>query len=113
MPICHMCQRKVPEGKFCPRCTQGWNLRQAAETMTPDERVAELELLRGPLMIPFDKLHKRIEELVGRPVWSHELGLDYDGLIEEARGDREPVSMADIIGLLPQEKVIVAIVGGD
>jgi hypothetical protein len=54
--------------------------------MTGDERAAELSaLMDRPLSRPFDLIHKRIEELVGRPVWTHELGLNRDGLIEEAR----------------------------
>jgi hypothetical protein len=54
--------------------------------MTGDERAAELSaLLDRPLSRPFDLIHKRIEELAGRSVWTHEIGLNSEGLVEEAR----------------------------
>lgn len=82
---CHVCGAFVPAKQFCQTCVDRFPLRPAATTMTPDEREREMRLLFGPLEIPFGKLHQRIEELVGRPVWTHEMGLCVEELIAEAR----------------------------
>jgi hypothetical protein len=52
--------------------------------MTIDERVAEMELLKGELEYDFSLLHRRIEELAGRPVGTYELA-HYDRVIEQVR----------------------------
>jgi len=74
--------------------------------MTPEERVAELCLLFGPLEIDFPLIHKRIEELVGRPVWTHEFGLRPQEEFEEMARQRicEPPDMVDIVSLIPPDK---------
>ena len=36
-------------------------------------------------MVDFGKFHEGLEKLVGRPVFTHEMGLNYEGLKEEAR----------------------------
>ncbi len=43
--------------------------------MTYKEAVV-ISAYTGFLMCDFDDLHKYIEEKLGRPVWSHELGLE-------------------------------------
>ena len=68
------------------------------DDMTGDERAEELKGWLSKLMsIPFSLMHKRIEELVGRPVWTHELGLATERLIEEARGARTLTSIDEVI----------------
>ncbi|HET9893260.1 MAG TPA: hypothetical protein VFQ42_22470 [Mycobacterium sp.] len=52
------------------------------------------------LCMPFDVFHAALESALGRPVWTHELGLDWDGLLAELRGDRPAPSFEDILGLL-------------
>lgn len=48
--------------------------RGADGGMEKEERMRELrKLLEEPLAVPFPEAHKRIEELVGRPVWTHEM----------------------------------------
>ena len=42
------------------------------------------QLLNHILLVPFDKFQKAVEFLLGRPVWTHEFGLNSDGLKEEA-----------------------------
>lgn len=43
------------------------------------------QLMNPILLVPFDKFHEALEFLLGRPVWTHEMGLNYKGLVEEAR----------------------------
>lgn len=106
--ICHICKQPVARREFCAPCTRTLQERAAPpHEMTSDEREAEMRLWRGPLEVPFDLMHERIEALVGRPVWTHELGLNYEGLCKEARWDDRPATMEEIIGLVPEEKRIV------
>lgn len=73
--------------------------------MTGDERADELEHWGNTVLtVEFDKLHKRIEELVGRPVWTHELGTDgFANLLREARTWEHPPDLeAHVIGSLDQ-----------
>ncbi len=105
---CHICGTHCEE--WCPTCVENFDTRRNADEMTGDERAEELKLLYGPLEIPFDMLHKRIEGLVGRPVFTHEMGLNSDGLIEEARNRNHP-TMEEVVDLLPKDKptIIVAV----
>lgn len=87
----------------CPGC--GERMARPVETMTGDERADELQHWGDTVMtVDFDKLHKRIEELVGRPVWTHELGSQtWPHLIREARTQEHPVDLeAHVIGSLDQ-----------
>lgn len=76
---------------WCPKCMEEFKNRRPADEMTGDERAAECQRLRsGRLSQPFSQIQTRFEELVGRPVWTHELGLCIDALIERAR-TRQPL----------------------
>jgi hypothetical protein len=58
----------------------------------------------APLMCVF---HEAVEKSLGRPVFTHEFGLNYDGICDEFLGDKEPPTMNEILNLIPQEKLIV------
>jgi len=76
--------------------------------MTADERVAELKSIGGPIEVPFDLMHGRIEALVGRPVFRHEMGTTgWPNLLREARWDGDRASLEEIIELIPAEKRVV------
>jgi hypothetical protein len=73
----------------CPQCLEFLANPPAPDTMTGDERVAELLRWEGIVTVPFPLIHRRIEQLVGRPVWTNEMGSDgLLGLIAEARRAR-------------------------
>ena len=72
--------------------------------------IAEFQLLESRLCMPFDIFHKAIEEALGRPVYTHEFGLDREGLIEEFYGARPRKTLEEIINMIPEEKRIVLIV---
>jgi hypothetical protein len=71
--VCHLCGGTVVGA--CQHCTEAWHSRRPAAELTPAERLAEFDRWMGPLEIDFPLVHERIEELVGRPVLTHELGL--------------------------------------
>lgn len=50
-----------------------------------DKKVVGYYQLTNPiLLVPFDKFHESVEFLLGRPVWTHEFGLNWEGLKAEA-----------------------------
>lgn len=104
--ICHWCEQPVAKEEYCPRCSETFKQRPEPHTMTPEQRQEEFEAL-GWCEVPFDWIHERIEALVGRPVWTHELGLNSQGLWQECRWESRPATMEEIIELIPEEKRIV------
>lgn len=107
MRTCHICGTECQPKEFCPKCVEFFPLRRNATEMTSEERAVELESWMGVLEIPFDMLHKRIEELLGRPVWTHELARP-EALLEEIRSSR-PATMDEIIEKIPEDKRVVVL----
>lgn len=65
-------------------------------------QIAVFQMEQERLCIPFDVFHKAIEEALGRPVYTHEFGLNYDGLRKELNGEKEPPTLEEIINLIPE-----------
>ena len=45
--------------------------------------IAEFQLFTAELCCPFDVFHEAVEKSLGRPVFTHEFGLNYDGICKE------------------------------
>ena len=106
MRTCKRCGQENVEGE-CPACLEFYEARPDPSTMTPDERVKEFDSWQW-LEITFDKIHKRLEELVGRPVWTHEFGLGWDGLREEARQRTcQLPTLEEICKDIPAERLVI------
>ncbi len=58
--------------------------------------------------MPFRLFHRALEETLQRPVMIHELGLNLDGIIHEFLGESDPPTLAEILDLLPADKISVA-----
>lgn len=82
------------------------------ESMSFRER-AEFQMTEDLLCMPFEVFHKAMEEALGRPVWTHEFGLNRDGLKAELFGERPAPTMDEILDLIPSEKRIVLLVGSE
>lgn len=76
------------------------------EAMTPRE-IAEFQLHTECLCMPFDVFHEAMEKALGRPIFTHEFGLNPDGLKKELRGEAGPPTFEEIVNLIPAEKRIV------
>lgn len=74
--ICSWCNTPAPS--WCEGCQEEFKKRSDVSTFSVEDRIAELTwFFEGPgsiCEIPFGMIHERIEHLVGRPVWTHELG---------------------------------------
>lgn len=109
---CSRCGTETSEE--CPSCLDWFeNHRPDPATMAPDERAAEMESWKT-VEISFDKIHQRIEELVGRPVWTHEMGLNWKGLVEEVRNRPCKLDMKKVMDpLVATGKTVMGIIVGD
>lgn len=98
----------------CPVCLDWFeNHRPDPVEMTPEERMTEMESWKI-VEIAFDKIHQRIEELVGRSVWTHEIGLNWEGLVKEAGERPGMVDMEKVMeSLAATGKPIIGVVAPD
>jgi len=76
------------------------------ELMGYTER-AYFQLHVDRLCMPFGVFHEAAEKALGRSVWTHEFGLNRQGLIDELNGDRPAPSLADIVDMIPADKRLV------
>lgn len=104
----------TPDTEGCPDCNAFLDNPPDPMMMTGAERRAELEAMwNGILTVKFERMHQRIEALVGRPVWTHEMGTSgWVTLLAEAESWAHPDDLhrhaidtaADLVGA---EKVFV------
>jgi len=73
--------------------------------------LALFQMEQDKLCMPFGEFHKAVEETLGRPVWTHEFGLNRDGLLAEMQGKASAPSFAEILALLPADRTMVVAVG--
>lgn len=68
---------------------------------------ASFQLIQNKLCMPFSTFHESVEKALGRPVWTHEFGLNRDGLVQELAGLVDAPTMEEIVALIPAEKLIL------
>jgi uncharacterized Zn finger protein (UPF0148 family) len=93
----------------CPVCTLEWENRREAVEMSPEERLAEFQSWGPVLEIDFDKLQQRIEELVGRPVWTHELGTSGVAYLEHEILTAQHPSLDGVLAKIPADKQVIVV----
>lgn len=73
-----------------------------------DEEIVKFQLYQDRLAVPFDKFHAAVGRVLGRSVWTHEFSSsNHANLIAEYEKRRPAPTFADILALLPQDRVIV------
>ena len=83
---------------FCTnRCYDNMTYRQ----------IAEFQMEQDRLCVPFDVFHKAMEKTLGRPVFTHEFGLNREGLRKELYGEKEAPTFEEICDMIPKEKLIL------
>lgn len=68
---------------------------------------ALFQMQQDCLCMPFDEFHKAVEATLGRPVWTHEFGLNRKGLTDELLGLADAPSFEQIVALIPAEKLVL------
>jgi hypothetical protein len=79
------------------------------ESMSFQDR-AKFQLFEDMLCMPFDIFHEAVEKSLGRPVFTHEFGLNVDNLRKELLGKTPAPSFDEIVGLIPENKHIIVLV---
>lgn len=74
-----------------------------------DRESVEFQLFTKELCMPFRVFHEKIERVLGRPVFTHEFGLNYDGIVAEFMGERESPSFEEVLALIPAEKRVAIV----
>jgi hypothetical protein len=69
--------------------------------------IAEFQMDAQLMCCPFGVFHKAVEDTLGRPVFTHEFDMDWDGIKAEMAGEKPPPTMEQIINLIPEEKRII------
>lgn len=69
--------------------------------------IAMFQLHEPMLCMPFDQFQIAVESALGRGVYTHEFGMDVDGLRAELIGDRPAPSLQEILDLIPADKRVV------
>lgn len=73
---------------------------------TPRE-IAGFCLTVEELSCPFTVLHEAVEKALGRPVFPHEFGMNFQGILNEFNSTETASTMEQILDLIPEEKRIV------
>ena len=74
-----------------------------------EREAAEFQMAVDELCMPFSEFHRCLEAALGRPVWTHELALNYDGIAAELLGERSAPTFDEIVALIPESKRIVLV----
>jgi len=75
---------------------------------TPRE-IVSFQLFEKKLCMDFSAFHEALEAALGRPVFTHELGLNYEGIKKEFLGEAKAPTMAEILDMIPEAKRIVVV----
>ena len=70
------------------------------------EQVVRFQLFQEKLCMDFSHFQKCMQDVLGRPVWTHEFAFR-DELVKEYLGVKETPSFEDILNLIPKEKRLV------
>ena len=70
------------------------------------KEIVDLQLYQDRLCVPFNTLHKSIEEVLGRSVYTHEFGF-VKNLRKEYEGKCGKPSFEDIVNLIPNKNRII------
>lgn len=70
------------------------------------EQVVRFQLFQKRLCMDFSHYQKCMQDVLGRPVWTHEFAFR-DELVKEYLGVKESPSFEDICNLIPKEKRLI------
>jgi hypothetical protein len=71
-----------------------------------DQEIVVFQLYEEKLCMDFSRFHEAVEKVLGRPVWTHEFA-EIGRLRAEFEGTRQSPTIAEIMGIIPPEKLIV------
>jgi hypothetical protein len=66
--------------------------------------IAEFQMSNKLLCMPYNVFHEAIEKTLGRTVYTHEFGLNRQGIYDELFNGKPAPSLEDIINMIPEDK---------
>jgi len=70
--------------------------------------IVEFQIYEEKLCMPWEVFHKAVNEVLGRPVYTHEFASsNINNLRMELMGEKTPPSIQEIMELIPEEKRII------
>ena len=72
-----------------------------------DKDLVKFQLFQDRLCMPFEVFHATMSKILKRDIYTHEFGLNRDGLTKEYLGEKEPPTFEEIMNLIPVEKIIL------
>jgi len=72
-----------------------------------DEQIVRFQLFQERICVPYLLFNRALSGILGRPVYTHEFSNNYDGIVQEYLGTKEPPTLEEIINLIPAEKRVV------
>ena len=79
------------------------------EKMTHRE-IAMFQMFEPRLCMPFGVFHEAVEKTLDRPVFTHEFGLNAEGIRQELMGEAPAPTFEEIMNMIPAEKRIVVMI---
>lgn len=76
----------------------------------PDREIAKFQLFTDELAMDFGDFHLALEKALGRPVFTHELAQNFDGIAAELLGEKSSPTIQEIIDLIPEDKRVLILV---
>ena len=71
------------------------------------EQIVRFQLFQKKMCMDFSIFHEAIEKVLDRPVYTHEFGMNYEGIVLEYLGEKEAPTLDEIIELIPKEKRLI------
>jgi hypothetical protein len=70
------------------------------------KEIARFQIQQTLLCMPFDVFHEAVEKTLMRSVFTHEFGMNMEGIKQELLNGGDSPSFDDIMNMLPKEKTI-------
>lgn len=67
------------------------------------EEIVRFQLYQRRLCMDLSVFHKALGEVLGRPVWTHEMA-DFEALQAEYEGNKPAPTFDEIVSMIPEEK---------
>ena len=74
-----------------------------------DKQIVELQLFQDKVCVPWVVFRESIEKVLGRGVYTHEFGLNVEGLQREFLGKKDPPTLNEIMDMTPNNKRVLII----
>ncbi len=72
-----------------------------------NEQIVRFQLFQEKLCMDFSRFYEAVENVLERPVFTHEFGMNYEGIVLEYLGGKEAPTFEEIIEMIPEDKRIV------